>query len=48
MATARQLQRAVQRLRNVEGECRDQKREIDELKARVAILGAVVVALGKP
>ncbi len=39
-ATTLALQRAVSRIRNVEGECRDLKREIDALKRRVAILTA--------
>ncbi len=38
MATARALQRAVQRVRKIEGECRDLKRELEALKPRVVAL----------
>ncbi len=46
-ATQKALQRAVQRLRFVEGECRDLKRQIEVLEGRMSTVRAFVGGVGE-
>lgn len=47
VATAAALQRTLQRVRNLEGDLRDLRRELDDLKGRMSTVRAFVGGVGE-